>query len=230
MKAFIITAQGISAAVVDNHPIPRPDFSIRDPRARLTRRPKPDRLVPPVRRHPDYHDARGARHRPGQRVAGFVMDGALDLTRGAFAEYLVSDATTVAAVPDNVTDEAAASLGVGFATAMMGLFLRLGLPEPLSALEGTEQPVVLINGASTSVGLYAVQLARLAGIRVVATASPRMHALVRELGADVVLMKLKELNLSSCRSEPQQNLSPTELKFCPACGSPVYGRTPAFGA
>lgn len=216
MKAFVITAQGISATVVDNHPIPAPTSSseILVRVSHVGQNPIDwfrlyggiPTITMPVGRviGCDFagtvvaHPAGSSLWKPGQRVAGFVMDGALDLTRGAFAEYLVSDATTVAAVPDNVTDEAAASLGVGFATAMMGLFLRLGLPEPPSALEGDdataaeaaegkEQPVVLINGASTSVSLYAVQPARLAGIRVVATASPRMHALVRELGADVVL-------------------------------------------
>ncbi len=46
---------------------------------------------------------------------------------------------------------------------------------------------VLVHGASGGVGLYAVQLARLRGARVIATASERSHDLLRELGAEPVV-------------------------------------------
>jgi NADPH:quinone reductase-like Zn-dependent oxidoreductase len=45
---------------------------------------------------------------------------------------------------------------------------------------------VVIYGASGGVGLIAVQLARLAGARVIATASEGRHADLRELGAEPV--------------------------------------------
>ncbi|MDP9868436.1 MULTISPECIES: NADP-dependent oxidoreductase [Streptosporangium] len=46
---------------------------------------------------------------------------------------------------------------------------------------------VLINGAGGGVGGFAVQLAKLAGATVIATASPRSTATVAELGADEVI-------------------------------------------
>ena len=43
---------------------------------------------------------------------------------------------------------------------------------------------ILVHGASGGVGTVLVQLARQAGVRVLGTASPRNHELVRELGAE----------------------------------------------
>lgn len=45
---------------------------------------------------------------------------------------------------------------------------------------------ILIYGGSTAVGHFAIQLARLSGFRVVTTASPRNHGLMRRLGAKAV--------------------------------------------
>jgi NADPH:quinone reductase-like Zn-dependent oxidoreductase len=46
---------------------------------------------------------------------------------------------------------------------------------------------VLVYSGSSSVGQYAIQLARLSGYRVVTTASPKNTALVMSLGADAVV-------------------------------------------
>ncbi|KAI1120065.1 alcohol dehydrogenase, partial [Nemania abortiva] len=46
---------------------------------------------------------------------------------------------------------------------------------------------VLISGGTSSVGLYAVQLAKLAGLYVIATGSRQNHELLTSLGADAVL-------------------------------------------
>ena len=43
-----------------------------------------------------------------------------------------------------------------------------------------------IRPSAGSVGLYAIQLAHLAGYKVVTVASPRNHALLKSLGADAV--------------------------------------------
>jgi len=50
-----------------------------------------------------------------------------------------------------------------------------------------EGDTVLVHGASGGVGLFAVQLARLRGARVLATGGERSHALLRELGAEPVV-------------------------------------------
>lgn len=49
-----------------------------------------------------------------------------------------------------------------------------------------EGQTLFINGGSTSVGAYAIQLAKLRGAKVVVTASWRNEEFVRKLGADEV--------------------------------------------
>ncbi|KAI0255989.1 dehydrogenase [Lactifluus subvellereus] len=96
----------------------------------------------------------------GERVAGLVQGGIRHY--GAFSEYLVTDADFVVHVPDTWSFEDAAQLGI-------------------------PRPTLLIAGGATSVGQYAVQFAKLSGLRVIATASERNFGLVRSLGADVVV-------------------------------------------
>ncbi len=56
----------------------------------------------------------------------------------------------------------------------------------LTATEVSTGDTVLVHAAAGAVGLMAVQLARLRGARVIGTASPRHHELLRELGAEPV--------------------------------------------
>ncbi|KAK1994766.1 zinc-binding dehydrogenase [Colletotrichum falcatum] len=139
-------------------------------------------------------DPNGASFRKGQRVAGWVHGQWENPPRGAFAEYLVTESTLVFPVPDALTDAEAAVVSLAFATAVQALFQRLRLPEPrpdgtpaASATKADERIPLLINGASSSVGMYAVQLAKMAGLRVIATASKRNHELLKRLGADVTI-------------------------------------------
>lgn len=135
-------------------------------------------------------DANGSSWREGQRVAGFVQgtsrNGLGDKPlRGVFAEYAVIEASLVFSIPDEITDPQAAVVPLAFATAVQALFQRLGLPEPSKPAKSAFP--VLINGGTSSVGQYAVQLAKLAGLFVVATGSKRNHDLLKSLGADVVV-------------------------------------------
>lgn len=54
----------------------------------------------------------------------------------------------------------AATLPLAYMTAAIGLFLRLGLPTPLAPSTASPKLPVLIYGASTTVGVYAIQLAK----------------------------------------------------------------------
>jgi NADPH:quinone reductase-like Zn-dependent oxidoreductase len=49
----------------------------------------------------------------------------------------------------------------------------------------TDTPILIYSGA-TSAGLYAIQMAKKAGVKVITTASPRSTELVKEYGADDV--------------------------------------------
>ncbi|KAJ1329820.1 aspyridone synthetase trans-acting enoyl reductase [Microdochium nivale] len=127
----------------------------------------------------------------GQRVAGWVQGATAGPDRGAFAEYLTTEASLVFPVPDSVGLDVASTVSVGVSTAVQALFQRLGLPETSvesvssggSGGEDKRTPV-LIYGGTSSVVLYAVQLARLASLRVIATGSARNRDLLRSLGAD----------------------------------------------
>ncbi|KAI0121291.1 zinc-binding dehydrogenase [Xylariales sp. AK1849] len=130
-------------------------------------------------------NANSSSWREGQRVAGFVQGKSADPIRGAFAEYVVVESSLVFAIPDAVAYKDAAAIPLAFATAAQALFQRLGLPEPSKPAK-TAFPL-LVNGGTSSVGKYAVQLAKAAGLYVIATGSKKNHELLKELGADAVV-------------------------------------------
>ncbi|KAH9931719.1 GroES-like protein [Epithele typhae] len=111
----------------------------------------------------------------GMRVAGFTMGGT-HADGGAFAEYACA-----------ISDAEAAAMGCAFWTAALGLYARahLALAYPPAQAEG-EQWVYVHGGSCDGRRPLRVQLAALSGYRVVATASPHNHELVRGFGADAV--------------------------------------------
>ncbi|KAK4704786.1 hypothetical protein P7C70_g1422, partial [Phenoliferia sp. Uapishka_3] len=120
----------------------------------------------------------------GDRVAGFVHGGQWPGV-GSFAEYVKTEAALVWKVPNSTSwAEAAAMGGIGPQTAVQALYFRHGLPQPTKPLK-TSEPF-LVWGGATSVGLYAVQLAKLSGYEVIATASPKNFELLKSLGVDAV--------------------------------------------
>jgi len=110
---------------------------------------------------------------------------------GAFAEYLVTLADFVVHVPDTWSFEDAAQLGIAPLTAFRVLYETLDLPGP-SPNASPNRPqktttTILVSGGASSVGQYVIQLAKLSGLYVIATASERNFDLVRGLGADAVV-------------------------------------------
>lgn len=129
----------------------------------------------------------------GDRVFGLATGtdrGRDPMREGAFQETTVLLERLTAPTPAGLSDAQAAVLPLGASTAACALFqpahLGLAMPGDTDVPEG-ERGVVVVWGGSTSVGMNAVQLARAAGYDVVSTASPRNAALVRALGADVVV-------------------------------------------
>jgi NADPH:quinone reductase len=109
-------------------------------------------------------------HRPGDRV---MCSGA-----GAFAEYAVVDAARALPIPDDLPDEQAAALPVALQT-MHDAVVSNG------QLQSGQ--TVLVLGASSAVGLMALQIAKLYGARWVAGSSTDAgrRARLAEFGADL---------------------------------------------
>jgi NADPH:quinone reductase len=130
--------------------------------------------------------------RPGWDFAGVVLEEALSgdgpkkgtrvvglLPAGAWAEQVAAPATTLAEIPDGVTFEEAATLPVAGLSALYALH-RGGF---------LLSKRVLITGSTGGVGLFAHQLAALAGVYTIGVARSDAKAeLVKAAGANEVLV------------------------------------------
>ncbi|WP_367128022.1 medium chain dehydrogenase/reductase family protein [Saccharothrix sp. HUAS TT1] len=96
---------------------------------------------------------------------------------GGWASHAVVDAADLVPVPDGVDPAEAEALVVNGLTAWRMLHDVAGV---------AAGQTVLVHGANGGVGSTLVRLARLAGARVIGTASPRHHDAVRALGATPV--------------------------------------------
>ncbi|KAG5661873.1 hypothetical protein KAF25_004112 [Fusarium avenaceum] len=127
----------------------------------------------------------GKAFKKGDRVAGFVHgSNAVQHEDGAFGEYITAKGDLQIHIPDDLSFEEAATLGVGVTTVGQGLYQSLGLPEPETP--AAEKFPILIYGGSTATGALAIQFARSSGLEVVTTASPRNFDYLKSLGADAV--------------------------------------------
>jgi NADPH:quinone reductase-like Zn-dependent oxidoreductase len=97
---------------------------------------------------------------------------------GALADYCVAPFFAVAPKPPRLTHVEAASVPISGLTAWQGLLERARLQPGES---------VLVHGGTGAVGIFAVQLAKLHGARVIATASASNLELARRLGAESVI-------------------------------------------
>lgn len=118
---------------------------------------------------------------PGARGwnAGDAVMAMCDMTRpGAYAELVAVDASHVARAPSSLPLSHAAAIPLAALTAWHAL-------HDLAQLQAGQ--TVLIHAAAGGVGQMAVQLAKAAGARVLATASPPNHAFLLGLGADACI-------------------------------------------
>lgn len=123
---------------------------------------------------------------PGLEVCGVVEEGPLPrgtrvaaLVRGGFAEWAVADERLCLPVPPDMPDKAAAGFLVAYGSSEMALNFRAGLKAG---------ETLLVTGAAGGVGLTAVEIGRIMGARVVASArGPEKLAAAKAAGADILI-------------------------------------------
>jgi len=116
----------------------------------------------------------GAARRIGERVFGMINP----MLGGTYAQYLAVDADLARRAPANASFEEAAALPMVGQTAIYAL-------ETLGDVKAGHN--VLVHGAGGGVGGVAVQIAKAAGARVIATCSGGKRDRVLALGADEVI-------------------------------------------
>jgi len=114
---------------------------------------------------------------PGDRAVGFA-------SYGAFAEEVLVPAVNVFRIPETMDYPTAAAFPVAYGTAHGGLEWRANLKPG---------EVLLVHGAAGGVGLAAVEIGKVMGATVIATAgSPEKLEVAGEYGADHLIDYTKE--------------------------------------
>lgn len=135
--------------------------------------------------------------RKGDRV---LTQGYFHNTHAGFQQFTLANADVTAKIPSHLTFEQAATIPVGLGTAALGLYTQTVPPgvdfgsarlippwDPLGRGRYVGKPFMVL-GASSSVGQYVLQLARLSGFSpIIATASLHNATHLQSLGATHVL-------------------------------------------
>ena len=114
--------------------------------------------------------------RPGDEV--YFTPEIFGNVQGTYAEYTIVQAAIVAPKPKSLTHVEAAAVPLAGGTAYEAIVRRLQV---------RPGETVLIHGGAGGVGTFAVQIAKAAGARVIATASAANLDTLRELGADAAI-------------------------------------------
>lgn len=118
----------------------------------------------------------------GDEVFGYTRAG------GAYAEFTIVDAANLAHRPASISEEQAAAIALVGQTATQMLELA----------KVKSGDTLLILGGSGGVGSHAIQLAKLAGVRVIATARQSQAEALQQLGAERIIdyasERLEDLN------------------------------------
>lgn len=106
-----------------------------------------------------------------------------DITRqGSYSEYQLIDERIVGKKPSNLSFAEAAAMPLTTITAWEGIYERLGITE-----KDKGKTILIINGAG-GVGSIATQIAKYAGLKVIATASrEETKNWCEKMGADVII-------------------------------------------
>lgn len=141
------------------------------------------------------YEAAGVVDAIGAGVSGFALGQRVAILSvyGGFAEFLTRGADHFLPVPDGVEDRDAAAVILNFATAWQMIHRVAKVQEGQTAL---------VTGASGGVGIAALQLLKLAGLKAYGAASTSKHELVRSLGAIPIDYKQRRLDTLMKRAVP----------------------------
>ena len=131
------------------------------------------------------YDASGVIEQVGPGVTEFKSGDEVFYTpelfqnpHGTYAELALVGANIIARKPPSLSHEEAAAVPLAGGTAWDALVRRMQI---------RVGETVLIHGGAGGVGSFAVQIAKAAGARVIATSGPDNLETLRKLGADVVI-------------------------------------------
>lgn len=111
--------------------------------------------------------------RVGERV--WVWNGQWKRAFGTAAEFIVLPSAQAVTLPDEVSFEAGACLGIPAMTAVHAVILA----------NATKDTTLLVSGGAGAVSQYVIQLAKAKGAKVITTvSSPEKAKIAREAGAD----------------------------------------------
>ncbi|KAL4876770.1 GroES-like protein [Aspergillus karnatakaensis] len=124
--------------------------------------------------------------KPGDRVAAFHE---MYTPGGAYAEYAIAWSHTTFHLPSHTSFEEAATLPLAALTVAASLYANLGLPFPWRP--ATNLTPLIIYGASTAVGAFAIKLAQNSNIHpiiaIAGKACPYVETLIDKSKGDAVI-------------------------------------------
>lgn len=190
--------------------------------------------------HGRYHGGPEAPYVAGFEAAGEIIDIGTDIAEplpvgtqvvgtgpGAFAEYMVMPAAEAHPVPVGWSPAQALGMILNWATALAAL-------RTLGDLKTGE--TVLIHAAAGGVGQAAIHLAHHYGTRVITTASPNKHDLIRKLGVREVFDP-EANNLAKLIRDRVghvdlvlESVGRTTFETSIAVAAPITGRVVVFGS
>ncbi|PNP84198.1 hypothetical protein FNYG_02886 [Fusarium nygamai] len=134
----------------------------------------------------------------GDTIAGFVWGGEIK-GLGAYSMYTIADERLSFKIPENINPAEASSVPLAANTAWLALFSEDCLA--LNPDKSGDESSLLIWGGNTTVGYFAIQLAKLHNIEVATTCSPKNFDKMRQAGATHVFDYNDEEVVSKIRSE-----------------------------
>jgi len=150
----------------------------------------------------------------GDRVLGqtgmpTVADSTLD--HGAWQTYTSVKEILTAKIPAKMEFVDGAVLPLALGTSVDALFGNLGVARPPISVDGKEG--ILVWGGASSVGTAAIQILKICGYKVFATASPANHEYLKSLGAYQVFNYRDEDVVSKIVDSANKACLPLNLAF-----------------